>query len=138
MLSRWKAIRRRRKERRRKAAKTRRTRFGITVVVRESGPPCPRCKQTTEVREHKKSGKGQRQAKFYFARWYRCTNRQCKTTLIMPEEFKVWNWGSTRFGLSDSRSRAGSTPRRSGHPNPHHPAVAEFRKWLSRVFQQDE
>ena len=88
MLSRWKAIRRRQKERRRKAAKTRRTRFGITVVVRESGPPCPRCKQTTEVREHKELGQQQLQAATYFLRWYRCRNPGCKTTLIMPKEFK--------------------------------------------------
>jgi hypothetical protein len=86
MQSKW--IRKRRKERRR----ARKTRFGITMVVSESGPPCPRCKQRTEVREHKKLGERQRQTKFYFARWYRCRNPECRTTLIMPEQFKVWNY----------------------------------------------
>ena len=83
----------RRKAKRRKAHRRRRTRFGKVIVVSESGPPCHRCKQATEVREHEVLGEQQRRAKFYYERWYRCTNRQCTTTLIMPEEFKVWNWG---------------------------------------------
>ena len=71
----------------------RRTRFGITTVVRESGPPCRRCKQATEVREHGAITEKHLAQPFYYARWYRCTqSRQCKTTLIMPEEFKVWNY----------------------------------------------
>ena len=91
--SRWTGIRKRRKERRRHAGvKTRTTRLGKVVVVDESGPPCPRCKQPTQVREHKEIGKRQLCSRFYFVRWYLCTNRQCRTTLIMPEAFKVWNF----------------------------------------------
>ena len=86
MQSRWTAIRKRRKERRR------RSRFGITTVVRESGPPCRRCKQATEVREHGAITEKHLAQPFYYARWYRCRNPSCKTTLIMPEEFKVWNY----------------------------------------------
>jgi hypothetical protein len=87
MRSRWTAIRKRRKARRR-----RKTRFGITTVVRESGPPCRRCKQATEVREHGAITEKHLAQPFYYTRWFRCTNRKCKTTLIMPEEFKVWNY----------------------------------------------
>jgi hypothetical protein len=28
---------------------------------------------------------------FYYTRWYNCRNRDCTATLIMPDEFKVWN-----------------------------------------------
>jgi hypothetical protein len=94
MRSRWTGIRKRRKKRRRHAGgKRRTTRLGKVVVVNDSGPPCPRCKQPTQVREHKEIGERQLCSKFYFVRWYLCTNRQCRTTLIMPEAFKVWNFG---------------------------------------------
>ena len=86
MQSMWKAIRKRKRARRRK------TRFGKVIVVPESGPPCPRCKHATEVREHGAITAKHLAQPFYYARWYRCTNGQCKTTLIMPEEFKVWNY----------------------------------------------
>lgn len=92
MQSRWTAIRKRRRERRRHAGgKTQMTQSGKVVVVNESGPPCPRCREPTQVRQHKKIGERQLRAKFYFARWYLCTNQHCRTTLIMPETFKVWN-----------------------------------------------
>jgi hypothetical protein len=28
---------------------------------------------------------------FCYTRWYNCRNRDCTTTQIMPDEFKVWN-----------------------------------------------
>jgi hypothetical protein len=28
---------------------------------------------------------------FYYTRWFNCTNKACKTTLIMRDEFKVEN-----------------------------------------------
>jgi hypothetical protein len=76
---------------RRKNKKTTTRYGGSTVIVRnEHGPPCPRCHQITEVREHQGLTEKQQRQPFYYARWYRCTNSQCRTTLIMPEEFKVW------------------------------------------------
>lgn len=27
---------------------------------------------------------------YYFSRWFRCMHRECKTTLVMPDEFKVY------------------------------------------------
>ena len=89
-------------------------RSGKIVVVNESGPPCPRCKQSTQVREHKEIGKRQLDAKFYFARWYLCTNRHCWTTLIMPEAFKAWNYGRVVWGETwddvDGETAAITTP----------------------------
>ena len=87
----WQEIRRRKRERRRN--KKIKTRYGgsTTVIVRhERGPPCPRCHQITEVREHHGLTEKQQRQPFHYARWYRCTNIQCRTALIMPEEFKVW------------------------------------------------
>jgi hypothetical protein len=42
------------------------------------------------VREHERIGPKQLARPFYYSRWYCCLNRNCKTKLIMPEEFKVW------------------------------------------------
>ncbi len=62
------------------------------IVLDEAGPPCPRCSQATQVREHAAiTEKHTRRQPFYYSRWYRCLNPNCKTTLIMPEQYKVWN-----------------------------------------------
>ncbi|GEM_PF-4860871 len=55
------------------------------------GPPCPRCGQPTEVREHKAVTAKELARPFYYSRWYNCANRSCRATLIMPEEFKVFS-----------------------------------------------
>lgn len=89
----WKAIRKRRRERRRlNGGRIRRTQFGRVLIVDEKGPPCRRCKQATEVREHSAITRRHLAQPFYYTRWYRCSNPKCKTTLIVPEEFKVWNY----------------------------------------------
>ena len=64
-----------------------------TEIVARDGPPCPRCHNLTQVREHKRIGEKQLNRAYYYSRWYCCANRQCKTTLIMPEEFKVLKEG---------------------------------------------
>jgi len=33
----------------------------------------------------------QRHQHFFYARWFCCMNRQCKTTLVMPVRYKVAN-----------------------------------------------
>jgi hypothetical protein len=35
-------------------------------------------------------GEKQLRAPFYYSRWYRCMNAECQTTLIMPNEFRVY------------------------------------------------
>jgi ribosomal protein S27AE len=74
------------------------TRPWKTEVVGYDGPPCPRCGNYTEVREHKRIGQKQLRRPYYFSRWYCCTNGRCKTTLIMPEEFKVFNAQALKVG----------------------------------------
>jgi hypothetical protein len=62
---------------------------GAVVVVPEAGPPCPRCGRATDIRLHRTVGARELRKPFYYARWYFCANRKCRTTTIMPEEFKV-------------------------------------------------
>ncbi len=62
----------------------------MVVCVGLAGPPCPRCGVATEVREHKEVTAKELARPFYYTRWFKCTNRRCKTTLVMPEEFKVY------------------------------------------------
>ena len=44
----------------------------------------------TEVRGHKRVTEGMLRQPFYYSKWFYCTNRQCKTTLIMPPECRVF------------------------------------------------
>jgi len=61
------------------------------VIVSENGPSCPRCGRQMQVREHDRVREKQLRQPYYYSRWYNCGYRSCKTTLVMPEEFKVWN-----------------------------------------------
>jgi hypothetical protein len=54
------------------------------------GPPCPRCNQQTEVREHVAVTAKELAKPFYYSRWYKCLNSRCRTNLIMPNEFRVF------------------------------------------------
>jgi hypothetical protein len=60
------------------------------VVVPGLGPACPRCRRPTQIREHRSITAKHLRQPFYYTRWYRCMHRDCATTLIMPERFKVW------------------------------------------------
>jgi hypothetical protein len=42
-----------------------------------------------EIHEHNSVGDKQLRQPFYYKRWFRCTNKSCKTTLVMPERYKV-------------------------------------------------
>jgi hypothetical protein len=59
-------------------------------IIGIDGPPC-RCGCPTEIRERKRITGKELARPFYYTRWYNCRNRDCTTTLIMPDEFKVWN-----------------------------------------------
>jgi hypothetical protein len=60
-------------------------------IVGLDGPPCPRCGCPTEIREHERITEKEWAKRFYYSRWYICRNRDCMTTNIMPDEFRVWN-----------------------------------------------
>jgi hypothetical protein len=61
------------------------------VIVSENGPPCPRCGRHMQVRKHDRVREKQLGQPYYYSRWYNCSHRSCKTTLVMSEEYKVWN-----------------------------------------------
>ena len=60
------------------------------IVVGENGDPCPRCGKPTEIREHRAITEKELRRPFYYSRWFYCTNRHCRTKLIMPSRFIVW------------------------------------------------
>jgi hypothetical protein len=61
-----------------------------TRIVGRDGDPCPRCQQPTEIREHTTITEKELSRPFYYRRWFNCTNPRCRTTLVMPERFKVY------------------------------------------------
>jgi hypothetical protein len=62
----------------------------LFVVVPGAGIPCPRCRRPTQIREHGQITERHRRQPYYFTRWFRCMHRDCHTTLIMSNQFKVW------------------------------------------------
>ena len=58
-------------------------------IVGNDGPPCGRCKQPTQIRDLIAVTPKIQRRPFYYRRYY-CTDRSCKTTLIMPKEFRVF------------------------------------------------
>jgi hypothetical protein len=61
------------------------------IVIPGDGDPCPRCGLPMQIREPDGIGDRQRRQSFYYTRWFCCMNKQCKTTLVMPERYKVAN-----------------------------------------------
>ena len=55
------------------------------------GASCPRCKLAMTVFEHREMTAELLRQPVYYSRWYRCDNPSCKTTQVMPPEFKVRN-----------------------------------------------
>lgn len=67
-----------------------RNKKSITVLA-EKGPPCPRCKQLLQIRKHSSLTEKQKKQPYYYSRWYNCLNPECRTSLVMPKEFIVYN-----------------------------------------------
>lgn len=63
---------------------------GNTRRLEREGDPCPRCGRKTQIREHKKITARELRQPFYYSRWFKCLNHNCRTTLIMPERFRVY------------------------------------------------
>jgi hypothetical protein len=64
---------------------------GKTTVIPRDGDPCPRCGVPMEIHEHNSVGDKQLRQRSYYTRWFRCANKSCKTTQIMPPRYKVMN-----------------------------------------------
>ena len=63
------------------------------LVIPGSGDPCPRCGRATEIREHRAITNRELRRPFYYARWFYCRNRRCRTTTIVPDRYRVLNVG---------------------------------------------
>jgi hypothetical protein len=66
------------------------------VVIAGDGDPCPRCGRPTQIREHPEITDKQLRQPFYYSRWFNCINPTCKTTLVMPDRFRVFRNEETR------------------------------------------
>ena len=61
------------------------------ISIGKNGPCCPRCGRPTQIRKHREIGSKQLRQPYYYSQWFYCTDQDCKTTMYMQEEFKVWN-----------------------------------------------
>jgi hypothetical protein len=59
------------------------------LVVPGWGDPCPRCGRATEIRQHRCISARELRRPFYHARWFYCLNPRCRTTVIVPDRFRV-------------------------------------------------
>ena len=62
-----------------------------TRIIPGNGIACPRCGRPTQTREHENIGEKQLRKRYYFRRWYCCPQKDCKTTLVMRDQDKVYN-----------------------------------------------
>jgi hypothetical protein len=52
-----------------------------------------------EIRQHDKIGQKQLRRPFYYARWYCCSYPDCRTTLVMPPEFRIFTAADEQLRL---------------------------------------
>jgi hypothetical protein len=82
------------------------------VVIAGEGDPCPRCGQPTEIREHACISNSELRRPFYYRRWFMCRNPDCRTTTIVPAQYRVFNapeppWCRETVGVSGRSESAG-------------------------------
>lgn len=65
------------------------------IIETEKEYLCDKCCNPLQVREHKVITQKQLNQPFYYSKWYTCTNKDCKTTQIMPKKYIVWNVNKT-------------------------------------------
>jgi hypothetical protein len=56
----------------------------------ERGPRCPRCGIRMAVFQHAKIGEKQLKQRYYYSKWFRCFNRECKTTIVHQDRFRIY------------------------------------------------
>jgi hypothetical protein len=89
-----------------------------TMVVSRKGEACPRCKRATEIHAHRQITPKLLKQPYYYSRWYCCVNPNCRTTLIMPEKFKVFNQRAVGAEQQAAESRAETERARFGERPP--------------------
>jgi hypothetical protein len=63
------------------------------VVVPGDGDPCPRCGMSMQIREYSNSTDQYLRRPYFYTRWLCYMNKSCRTTMVMPERYKVMNPG---------------------------------------------
>jgi hypothetical protein len=51
----------------------------------------PTLRRAMQIREPDGIGDRQQRQQVFYMRWFCCMNKQCKTTLVMAERYKVMN-----------------------------------------------
>lgn len=64
------------------------------TITTPDGTTCPRCGVEAETRTHTDISEKILTQPFYYRFWYNCKNQECKTTVFMLEDWKVWNKNS--------------------------------------------
>jgi hypothetical protein len=59
------------------------------MVVPGDGDPCPRCGVPMQIREYSNANDKHLRRPYFYSRWFCCMNNNCRTTLVMPERYKV-------------------------------------------------
>ena len=71
-------------------SKKKRQRYLVRVVP-GNGDLCPRCGVPMQIREYSNLTDKHLHRSYFYTRWFCCTNKNCRTTLVMPERYKVMN-----------------------------------------------
>jgi hypothetical protein len=66
------------------------------VVLDEQGPDCPRCGYPMQAREHDRIRAKQLRKAYYYRRGLYCIHKNCRTTTVIFDEFKVFNSAQER------------------------------------------
>lgn len=61
------------------------------VIIEPDGTTCPRCGHEAQTRRHAHLSEKVLRQPYYYLFWYNCINPECKTTIFMLDECKVWN-----------------------------------------------
>lgn len=76
------------------------------IVSTNGGDPCPRCNGPTEIHEHAGPLTAKHDAQpFHYSRWFVCNNPICRTTVIMPEKFRVWHGNDAAKRYQEQQER---------------------------------
>jgi hypothetical protein len=59
------------------------------IVIPGDGDRCPRCGVPMQIREYSDLTDKHLHHRYFYTRWFYCMNNNCRTTLVMPERYKV-------------------------------------------------
>ncbi len=60
------------------------------IETDEDGLPCPRCGNISIVREHIEITGKLLSKPYYYSKWFKCSNRHCKTDIFYDETYRVY------------------------------------------------